>query len=182
MMRVAAVCADSDEPAGWLHGPAKLSFLSTTADPPPSARRKATEYTPDEREFIDSWTTSHIAPPKRPRTPTQLQQRTGANELVLTTNVHDHADRLHSYQLAHATALLITLRDQESCAPRSREYISKAGLTPNEPAHVTLLTLVGDLPCRKREDSECSLQRRTNLIAREARRWPSFGLLIRSGT
>ena len=29
----------------------------------------------------------------------ELQQRTGADELMLTTNVYDHADRLRSYEL-----------------------------------------------------------------------------------
>ncbi len=109
MIGVAAVCADSDEHAHWLHGPAKLSFLRLRAGRPstlPSPEEAAAyDYTPDERGFIDTWTTSHIvgSPETVRERLLELQQRTGANELMLTTNVHDHADRLHSYQLIAET-------------------------------------------------------------------------------
>jgi luciferase family oxidoreductase group 1 len=109
MIGVAAVCADSDDHARWLHGPAKLSFLRLRTGRPstlPSLEEAATyDYTPDERKFIDSWTASHIvgSPETVRERLLELQQRTSANELMLTTNVHDHADRLHSYQLIAKT-------------------------------------------------------------------------------
>jgi alkanesulfonate monooxygenase SsuD/methylene tetrahydromethanopterin reductase-like flavin-dependent oxidoreductase (luciferase family) len=109
MIGVAAVCADSDDQARWLHGPAKLSFLRLRTGRPstlPSPEEAAAyDYPPDEREFIDSWTASHIVgSPEAVRTGLlELQQRTAADELMLTTNVHDHADRLHSYQLIAET-------------------------------------------------------------------------------
>jgi alkanesulfonate monooxygenase SsuD/methylene tetrahydromethanopterin reductase-like flavin-dependent oxidoreductase (luciferase family) len=55
----------------------------------------------DERAFVDSWTASHIvgAPDTVSEGLGQLQQRTGADELMLTTMVHDHADRLRSFEL-----------------------------------------------------------------------------------
>ena len=105
MIGVAAVCADTDDHAHWLHGPAKLSFLRLrTGRPstlPTSEEAAAYDYPPDEREFIDTWTASHIvgSPETVRERLLELQQRTGANELMLTTNVHNHADRLHSYQL-----------------------------------------------------------------------------------
>jgi len=105
MIGVAVICADTDEHARWLHGPAKLSFFRLRSGQPstlPSPEEAATyEYTASERELIDSWTASHVVgslETVRERL-LELQQRTHANELMLTTNVHDHADRLHSYQL-----------------------------------------------------------------------------------
>jgi luciferase family oxidoreductase group 1 len=109
MIGVAVVCADSDEHARWLHGPAKLSFLRLRSGRPstlPSPEEAAAyEYSPAERDFADSWTASHIvgSPETARKCLLELQQRTGANELMLTTNVHDHADRLHSYQLIAET-------------------------------------------------------------------------------
>ncbi len=110
MIGVAAVCADTDDRARWLHGPAKLAFLRLRSGHPstfPSPEEASEyEYTPDEREFVDSWTAAHIvgSPETVHARLLELQQRTGADELMLTTNVHDHADRLHSYQLiAQAT-------------------------------------------------------------------------------
>jgi luciferase family oxidoreductase group 1 len=105
MIGVAVVCADSDERARWLHGPAKLSFLRLRTGRPstlPSPEEAAAyDYPPDEREFIDSWTASHIvgSPETVRERLLELQQRTDANELMLTTNVHSHGDRLRSYQL-----------------------------------------------------------------------------------
>jgi luciferase family oxidoreductase group 1 len=105
MIGVATVCADTDEHAHWLHGPARLSFLrlrtgrpSTLPSPQEAAAHK---YTPDERAFVDSWTEPHIvgSPQTVHERLLQLQHHTGADELMLTTNVHDHTDRIHSYQL-----------------------------------------------------------------------------------
>jgi luciferase family oxidoreductase group 1 len=109
MIGVAVVCADSDEQAHWLHGPAKLSFLRLRTGRPstlPSPEEAATHaYAPDEREFIDSWTASHIvgSPETVRERLLELQQHTDANELMLTTNLHNHGDRLRSYQLIAET-------------------------------------------------------------------------------
>jgi len=116
MIGIAAVCADTDEHARWLHGPAKLSFLRLRAGRPstlPSPEEAAAyDYTPDQRDFIDTWTTSHIvgSPETVLERLLELQHRTGANELMLTTNVHDHADRLHSHQLIAETTTRSLLR------------------------------------------------------------------------
>ena len=111
MIGVAVVCADSDEHAHWLHGSAKLSFLRLRSGQPstlPSPEEAASHhYSPAERDFVDSWTASHIvgSPETARERLLELQQRTAADELMLTTNLHDHADRLHSYELiAEATA------------------------------------------------------------------------------
>jgi luciferase family oxidoreductase group 1 len=105
MIGVAVVCAETDEQARWLHGPAALSFLrlrsgqpSTLPDPQEAA---AYEYAPHEREFVDAWTASHVvgSPESVLGQLLELQARTGADELMLTTNVHGHDDRLRSYEL-----------------------------------------------------------------------------------
>jgi luciferase family oxidoreductase group 1 len=105
MVGVAVVCAETDEGARRLHEPARLSFLRLrTGRPstlPSPAEAAAYEYTPEEREFVDAWTASHVVgSPETVRAGLlELRERTQADELILTTNVHDHADRLLSYEL-----------------------------------------------------------------------------------
>ena len=109
MIGVAVVCADTDEHAHWLHGPAKLSFLRLRNGRPstlPSPEEAASyTYTSAEREFIDTWTSTHIV--GSPKTVHErlldLQHITSADELILTSNTHDHQDRLRSYQLIAET-------------------------------------------------------------------------------
>jgi luciferase family oxidoreductase group 1 len=105
MIGVAVVCAEDDERARWLHEPSALAFLRLRSGRPstlPSPEEAASyEYGPDERAFVDSWTASHVVgSPSTVRDGLRdLQARTGAEELMLTTMVHDHADRLRSYEL-----------------------------------------------------------------------------------
>jgi luciferase family oxidoreductase group 1 len=102
---VAVVCAQTDEEARWLHGPAKLSFLRLRSGRPstlPSPEEAAAHrYTPDHQTFVESWTASHVVgSPETVRAGlVELQERTKADELMLTTNVYDHRDRLRSYEL-----------------------------------------------------------------------------------
>ena len=102
---VAVVCAETDENARWLHG------LVAAVVPPPAQRPAghaplpggggAFDYSPDQLEFIDSWTSSHVvgSPATVREGLLELQRTTAADELMLTTNVYDHPDRLRSYEL-----------------------------------------------------------------------------------
>ena len=105
MVGVAVVCADSDDHARWLHGPAGLSFLRLRTGRPstfPSPEEAAAyEYSADERAFVDAWTETHVvgSPDTVIRGLDELRRRTEADELMLTTMVYDHADRLRSYEL-----------------------------------------------------------------------------------
>jgi len=105
MVGVAVVCAETDEEAHWLHGSARLSFLRLRTGHPstlPSPEEAAEfEYTEDQRSFVDSWTASHVvgSPATVRAGLDELQQRTRADELILTTNVYDHSARLRSYEL-----------------------------------------------------------------------------------
>src|SRR2546423_9699560 len=105
MIGGAVVCAETDERARWLHGPARLSFLRLRTGRPstfPSPEEAAAyEFAPGEREFVDAWTASHVvgSPASVRMQLLELQRQTDADELMLTTNAHDHGDRLRSYEL-----------------------------------------------------------------------------------
>ena len=102
---VPVICAETAERARWLSGPSALSFVRLrqgrpTQLPTPEA---AAEYvfTPSEREIVRSWTSPLVrGTPEDVRTELEaLAKRTGADELMLTTMVHGHADRMKSYEL-----------------------------------------------------------------------------------
>ena len=58
-------------------------------------------FTPNEREVVRSWTTPLIrGEPGQVRAELEaLVQRTGADELMITTMIHGPADRRRSYEL-----------------------------------------------------------------------------------
>ena len=105
MLGVAVVCAESDERARWLHAPSVLSFLRVRSGRPtvlPSPEEAAAyEFSPGEKSFVEGWTASHIvgSPDTVRDGLRELQRRTAADELMLTTMLHGHADRLVSYEL-----------------------------------------------------------------------------------
>lgn len=102
---VAVVCAETDEEARRLHEPGKLAFLRLRLGRPstfPSPEEAAAhDWAPDHREFVEAWTASHVVgSPETVRAGlAQLEADTGADELIVTTNVYDHADRVRSYEL-----------------------------------------------------------------------------------
>jgi luciferase family oxidoreductase group 1 len=105
MVGVAVVCAEDDEQARWLHGPAGLSFLRLRTGRPstlPSPEEAAVHpFSPPERAFVENWTATHIvgSPDTVRERLCALQADTAADELMLTTMVYDHTDRLRSYEL-----------------------------------------------------------------------------------
>ncbi|WBB67351.1 LLM class flavin-dependent oxidoreductase [Micromonospora sp. WMMD812] len=105
MVAVNAVCADTDERAEWLAGPAGLSFLKLRSGRPgPLATPEeaaAYPYTEVEREFVAQRREGQAmgSPDTVRRQLTDLLARTGADELMVTTLVYDVADRVRSYQL-----------------------------------------------------------------------------------
>ena len=108
MVAAAVVCADSDERARWLALPGALSFVRLRAGYPellPSPECAAAyPYTDAERQAIQTRQAHQIVgdPETVKRGLTDLLERTAADELMLTTIVHDHADRLRSYELVAA--------------------------------------------------------------------------------
>jgi luciferase family oxidoreductase group 1 len=105
MVAVNTVCADTDEEALWLAGPAALSFLRLRQGrPAPLAtpdEAAAHPYTPQEREFVRQRREGQAL--GSPDTVTAqldaLLARTGADELMLTALVYDIEARVRSYEL-----------------------------------------------------------------------------------
>jgi luciferase family oxidoreductase group 1 len=105
MLGVAVVCADTEQHARWLAGSSRLAFVRLrTGRPgrlPTPEEADAYTFTPQERELIKTWQFSVVV--GTPDTVRQqlddLAQRTEADELIITTMVHDPAERLRSYRL-----------------------------------------------------------------------------------
>jgi len=105
MVGVPVVCAETDERARWLARPSALSFVRLRQGRPsrlPSAEEAAGYvFTPFERETLRAWSAPLVVGnPEGVRAGLEdLVAQTGVNELMLTTNVHAHEERLHSYEL-----------------------------------------------------------------------------------
>jgi luciferase family oxidoreductase group 1 len=105
MVAVSAICADTDDRAEWLSGPAALSFLRLRQGmPQPLASPEeaaAYLYAPGERQFArERFASQAIGSPERVRTQLAgLLERTEAEELMLTTMVYDISDRIRSFEL-----------------------------------------------------------------------------------
>ncbi|WP_407939846.1 LLM class flavin-dependent oxidoreductase [Micromonospora tarapacensis] len=105
MVAVNAVCADTDERAEWLAGPAGLSFLRLRAGrPEPLATPEeaaAYPYQDIEHEFLAQRRQGQAtgSPGTVRRQLGDLLASTGADELMLTTMVYDIDDRVRSFEL-----------------------------------------------------------------------------------
>ncbi len=104
MVAVAVICAEDDERARYLSGPARLSMARLRQGRPtrfPSNEEAAAhEFTPREEGAIQHLSGSAvIGGPETVRAGLEkLLADTEANELMITTMVFDHADRLESYE------------------------------------------------------------------------------------
>jgi len=109
MIGVPVICAETVERARWLAGPSALGFVRLRQGRPsplPTPEEAAARvFTPMEREIVRSWTAPLICgPPDGVRTELEaLAERTGADELMITTMIHGPADRLRSYELLAET-------------------------------------------------------------------------------
>jgi luciferase family oxidoreductase group 1 len=105
MIGVGVVCAEDDERARWLAGPGALSYLRLRSGRPgtfPSPEEAAAyPYTEAERASVGGrLRNTVIGSPEAVRLRLdQLAGETGVDELMVTTVVHDHADRVRSYEL-----------------------------------------------------------------------------------
>jgi alkanesulfonate monooxygenase SsuD/methylene tetrahydromethanopterin reductase-like flavin-dependent oxidoreductase (luciferase family) len=102
---VSAVCAETDERAEWLAGPAGLAFLRLRQGRPgrlPTPEQAAEyPYTPLERDFVLARRDGQAlgSPQTVTAQLTALLERTRADELMLTTMVYDVQARIRSYEL-----------------------------------------------------------------------------------
>ncbi len=110
MVAAAVICAETGERARYLAGPAALSFLRLRQGRPgqvPTPREAAAyPYSDLERQFIaDRQATQHIGTPDEVRSGLEdLLKRTQADELMITTQTHDPADRVRSLRLLAGAA------------------------------------------------------------------------------
>jgi len=112
MLGVSVVCGETDEEARRLAAPGALSFVRLRSGRPgrfPTPEEAETyEYSPQEQAILDQRVGSQvIGSPETVRNELQaLVDRTAADELMITTGVHAHADRVRSYELiAEVTGL-----------------------------------------------------------------------------
>ncbi len=109
MLGVSVVCAETDDEARWLAGSGALAFLRLRSGRPgryPTPEEAAAyRFTPHEREVLEAWTSSHIVgDPTAVRAGlAELAERTGADELMVTTLTHSPEARLASYRLVAET-------------------------------------------------------------------------------
>jgi luciferase family oxidoreductase group 1 len=105
IVAAAAIAASDDDRARYLSGPARLSMARLRAGHPtrfPTPEEAAQhDFTASEEASV-----SHLAGSAAIGSPEtvkakldDLAQRTQANEVMITTMVHDHADRVRSYEL-----------------------------------------------------------------------------------
>ncbi len=105
MLGVSVLAAETDERARYLAGPSGLTFLSLRKGRPvplPTPEEAAAyPYTDMERLFVeDRFSSSIIGSPETVHKGLEtLLADSGADELMITTMVHDHADRVRSYEL-----------------------------------------------------------------------------------
>jgi luciferase family oxidoreductase group 1 len=104
MLGVSVVCAETEERAQWLAGPGALAFLRLRSGRPgkyPTPEEAAEyQFTPHERRLLEAWRSQVIGDPETVRNQlVELVERTGADELMITTMTHGLEDRLRSYRL-----------------------------------------------------------------------------------
>jgi luciferase family oxidoreductase group 1 len=110
MIAAAVISADTDERARFLAGASALSFLKLRTGRPgrmPSPQEAAAyPYSDMERDFVvDRQSTQHIGAPDTVLAGlTELVKRTEVDELMITTQTYDPADRLRSFELVAAAA------------------------------------------------------------------------------
>jgi luciferase family oxidoreductase group 1 len=104
ILAIAVICGETDEHAERLASSMELAWVrmrSGNPGPLPNPEEAmAYPYTPAERRLADAYRSMQVA--GDPRTVRarieELAERTAANEVMITTNVYDHAERLRSYE------------------------------------------------------------------------------------
>jgi luciferase family oxidoreductase group 1 len=108
MVAVSVVCAPDEEEARWLAGPSGLSMLQLrTGRPAPVSSPEeaaAYRYTDQERAIIDASTSSHLIgdPDQVHRGLVALEERTRADEIMISTRAHSYEARVQTLSLVAA--------------------------------------------------------------------------------
>ena len=105
MVAVSVLCAPDDEEARWLAGPSALAILQlrTGRLGPIATPEEAAAYrfTPEERRLVEDTTATHLVgdPAAVRQGLVDLQARTGADEMMLSTRAHSFEARAQSLTL-----------------------------------------------------------------------------------
>jgi luciferase family oxidoreductase group 1 len=105
IVAVSVVCAPTDERAGYLAASLDLSWVNLLrgrlAPFPSPEEALAYDYQPQERAAIrERRDLLVVGSPETARARIeQIAEETGADEIMVTTWIHDHAERLRSYEL-----------------------------------------------------------------------------------
>ena len=105
ILAVSVICAETDEHAEELASSMQLAWVrlrSGNPGPLPSPEEAMDySYGPAERRLADVYRSMQvIGDPRTVRTRIEeLAEHTAADEVMVTTNVYDHAERLRSYEL-----------------------------------------------------------------------------------
>jgi luciferase family oxidoreductase group 1 len=111
MVAVSVICAPSDEEARWLSGSSALSILGMhTGRPGPLASPEeaaAYDFTSTERQLVDTVMATHVIgdPAHVSAGLSALVERTGADELIISTRLHSLDARLLSLELVASLSL-----------------------------------------------------------------------------
>ena len=120
LISVSVVCAQDDQRARWLHGSSRLSMLRLRTGHPSTlpTPEEAAEYPYNdaERAVVAEATASHVVgdPAAVGASLRELAERTGVDELMVTTSTYAHADRLDSYRLLAEAAVLEPLEEKRA--------------------------------------------------------------------
>ncbi|HKH11723.1 MAG TPA: LLM class flavin-dependent oxidoreductase [Rubrobacter sp.] len=104
VLAVAVVCGETDEHARRIAASMELAWVRIRSGKPgplPSPEEAmAYPYTPAERQLADTYRSMQIVgdPPSVRARIEEVAERTATDEVMVTTNVHDHAERLRSYE------------------------------------------------------------------------------------
>jgi luciferase family oxidoreductase group 1 len=104
ILAVSVICAETNEHAEELASSMQLAWVrmrSGTPGPLPSAKEAmAYSYTPTERRLAEAYHSMQvIGDPRTVRARIEdLAEHTAADEIMVTTNVYDHDERLSSYE------------------------------------------------------------------------------------
>jgi luciferase family oxidoreductase group 1 len=104
ILAVSVICAESDERARQLASSMELAWVRMRSGKPgplPSPEEATYyPYSPAERQLADAYRSMQVV--GDPRTVRarleELAERTAADEIMVTTNVYDHDERLRSYE------------------------------------------------------------------------------------
>ncbi len=105
MVAASVLCAPTEEEARWLAGPSALAYLQLRTNrlgPLPSPEEAAAyNYSPIEREVVEENAASHIIgdPDQVRQGLSDLQERTGADELIISSRAFSFEDRVQSATL-----------------------------------------------------------------------------------